>query len=62
MIKQKSIEQIKLFEIGTLAPNRRKMLSELGMKALFAGSLASLLFATILGTIQDKIKMLKMNR
>ncbi len=40
---------IQIGGIGTLAPTKRKMLSELGMRALLAGSLASLLSATIIG-------------
>ncbi len=40
---------IQIGGIGTLAPGKRKMLSELGMKSLLAGSLASLLSATIIG-------------
>lgn len=40
---------IQIGGIGTLAPGKRKMLSELGMRALLAGSLASLLSATIVG-------------
>ena len=42
---------IQIGGIGSLAPERRVMLSQLGMKALFAGTLASLLSATIVGTI-----------
>ena len=42
---------IQIGGIGTLAPSKRKMLSELGMRALLAGSLASLLSATIVGMI-----------
>ena len=40
---------IQIGEIGSLAPSKRKLLSELGMKALLAGTLASLLSATIVG-------------
>ena len=40
---------IQIGGIGSLAPNKRKLLSELGMKALLAGTLASLLSATIVG-------------
>ena len=40
---------IQIGGIGSLAPGKRKLLSELGMKALFAGTLASLLSATIVG-------------
>ena len=40
---------IQIGGIGSLAPSKRKLLSELGMKALFAGTLASLLSATIVG-------------
>lgn len=42
---------IQIGGIGTLAPNRRKTLSELGVRALIAGSLASLLSATMVGMI-----------
>lgn len=42
---------IQLGGIGTIAPSQRKNLSELGFKALIAGSLASLLSATIAGMI-----------
>lgn len=37
--------------IGSLAPGKRKWLSEFGMKALLGGTLASLLSATIVGMI-----------
>lgn len=37
--------------IGSLAPGQRKTLSELGIKALIGGSIASLLSATIAGLI-----------
>lgn len=37
--------------IGALAPNQRFLLSKLGMRALIAGSLASLLSASIVGVI-----------
>ena len=42
---------IQLGGIGTIAPSQRKNLSELGFKALIAGSIASLLSATIAGMI-----------
>jgi concentrative nucleoside transporter, CNT family len=42
---------IQIGGIGTLAPSQKKTLSELGFKALIAGSLASLLSATIAGMI-----------
>ena len=42
---------IQIGGIGVLAPGKRKILSELGMRALLAGSLASLLSATIVGMI-----------
>jgi CNT family concentrative nucleoside transporter len=42
---------IQIGGIGTLAPNKRKLISELGFRALLAGSLASLLSATIVGMI-----------
>jgi len=42
---------IQIGGIGSLAPKKRKQLSELGMKALIGGSLASLLSATIAGMI-----------
>ena len=40
---------IQIGGIGALAPKKRKLLSELGLKALLAGTLASLLSATIVG-------------
>ncbi len=40
---------IQIGGIGSLVPSKRKLLSELGMKALLAGTLASLLSATIVG-------------
>lgn len=42
---------IQIGGIGSLAPNRRVLLSRFGMRALLAGTLASLLSATIVGTI-----------
>src|SRR6056300_44250 len=42
---------IQIGGIGTIAPSQRKNLSELGFKALIAGSIASLLSATIAGMI-----------
>jgi CNT family concentrative nucleoside transporter len=42
---------IQIGGIGSLAPGKRKQLSELGIKALIGGSLASLLSATIAGMI-----------
>ncbi|PIB35823.1 Na+ dependent nucleoside transporter [Reichenbachiella sp. 5M10] len=42
---------IQIGGIGGLAPDKKVMLSELGMKALVAGTLASLLSATIVGMI-----------
>jgi len=42
---------IQIGGIGSLAPKRRVMLSQLGLRAMFAGALASLLSATIVGTI-----------
>ncbi len=42
---------IQIGGIGSLAPGKRKMLSEFGMKALIGGTLASLLSATIAGMI-----------
>lgn len=42
---------IQIGGIGSLAPKKRKQLSELGIKALIGGSLASLLSATIAGMI-----------
>jgi len=42
---------IQIGGIGSLAPGKRKLLSELGLKALLAGTLASLLSATIVGML-----------
>ncbi len=42
---------IQIGGIGSLAPSKRKMLSEYGIKALIGGTLASLLSATIIGSI-----------
>ena len=42
---------IQIGGIGSLAPNKRKILSELGIKALIGGALASLLSATIAGML-----------
>jgi CNT family concentrative nucleoside transporter len=42
---------IQIGGLGTIAPSQKKTLSELGFKALIAGSLASLLSATIAGMI-----------
>jgi CNT family concentrative nucleoside transporter len=42
---------IQIGGIGSLAPGKRKQLSELGLKALLGGTLASLLSATIIGMI-----------
>lgn len=42
---------IQIGGIGALAPNRRVLLSKLGMHALLAGTLASLMSATIIGMI-----------
>ena len=42
---------IQIGGIGALAPKRRVLLSKLGVKALLAGTLASLMSATILGMI-----------
>jgi concentrative nucleoside transporter, CNT family len=42
---------IQIGGIGALAPGKRVLLSQLGMRALFAGTLASLLSATIVGMI-----------
>jgi len=42
---------IQIGGIGSLAPGKRVMLSQLGMRALLAGTLASLLSATIIGVI-----------
>lgn len=40
---------IQLGRIGVLAPTQRKVLSELGIKAVVGGSLVSLMSATIAG-------------
>jgi len=42
---------IQIGGIGSLVPEKRVLLSRLGLRALLAGSLASLLSATIIGTI-----------
>ena len=42
---------IQIGGIGSLAPSKRVMLSQLGLRALLAGTLASLLSATIVGMI-----------
>ncbi|HSI68684.1 MAG TPA: nucleoside transporter C-terminal domain-containing protein [Gillisia sp.] len=42
---------IQIGGIGSLAPGKRKVLSEFGMKALIGGTIASLLSATIAGMI-----------
>ena len=42
---------IQIGGIGSLAPGKRKELSEFGMKALIGGSIASLLSATIAGML-----------
>jgi CNT family concentrative nucleoside transporter len=42
---------IQIGGIGALVPGKRKMLSELGFRALLGGALASLLSATIVGMI-----------
>jgi concentrative nucleoside transporter, CNT family len=42
---------IQIGGIGSLAPNKRTLLSKYGMKALWAGTLSSLLSATIIGMI-----------
>jgi len=42
---------IQIGGIGSLAPTKREFLSKYGMRALVAGSLASLLSATIVGMI-----------
>ncbi|MBE0640782.1 MAG: Na+ dependent nucleoside transporter, partial [Bacteroidales bacterium] len=42
---------IQIGGIGSLAPNQRLLLSQLGIRALIAGTLASLLSATIIGMI-----------
>ncbi|MCD4735041.1 MAG: Na+ dependent nucleoside transporter, partial [Bacteroidales bacterium] len=42
---------IQIGGIGSLAPNQRVLLSRFGMKALLAGSVASLFSASIVGMI-----------
>jgi CNT family concentrative nucleoside transporter len=42
---------IQIGGIGSLAPNQRVLLSKFGLRALLAGTLASLLSATIIGAI-----------
>jgi CNT family concentrative nucleoside transporter len=42
---------IQIGGIGSLAPNQRLLLSRFGMRALLAGTLASLMSATIIGMI-----------
>ncbi len=42
---------IQIGGIGSLAPNKRVLLTQLGMRALLAGTLASLLSATIVGML-----------
>ena len=42
---------IQIGGIGILAPSQRKNLSELGLKAMVAGSIVSLMSATIAGAI-----------
>ncbi len=42
---------IQIGGIGSLAPNKRVLLSQFGMRALLAGTLASLMSATIVGMI-----------
>ncbi|HPR33747.1 MAG TPA: nucleoside transporter C-terminal domain-containing protein [Prolixibacteraceae bacterium] len=42
---------IQIGGIGSLAPNKRTLLSKYGLRALWAGTLASLLSATIIGMI-----------
>ncbi|MBN2805250.1 MAG: Na+ dependent nucleoside transporter [Prolixibacteraceae bacterium] len=42
---------IQIGGIGSLAPDKRTLLSKLGLRALWAGTLASLLSATIIGMI-----------
>ena len=42
---------IQIGGIGSLAPNQRVLLSRFGMRALLAGTLASIMSATIIGTI-----------
>jgi CNT family concentrative nucleoside transporter len=42
---------IQIGGIGALAPNRRVMLSQLGVRAMIGGALASLFSATMVGII-----------
>jgi CNT family concentrative nucleoside transporter len=42
---------IQIGGIGALAPGRRVLLAQYGMRALLAGTLASLLSATIIGIL-----------
>ena len=42
---------IQIGGIGSLAPSKRVLLAKFGMRALLAGTLASLLSATIIGMI-----------
>jgi CNT family concentrative nucleoside transporter len=42
---------IQIGGIGALVPSKRKLLSELGLKALIGGTIASLLSATMAGII-----------
>jgi CNT family concentrative nucleoside transporter len=42
---------IQIGGIGSLAPNQRVLLARFGMRALLAGTLASLMSATIIGMI-----------
>jgi CNT family concentrative nucleoside transporter len=42
---------IQIGGIGSLAPNQRVLLSKYGMKALLAGTIASLFSATIVGML-----------
>jgi CNT family concentrative nucleoside transporter len=42
---------IQIGGIGSLAPNKRVLLSQFGMRALLGGTLAALLSATIVGVI-----------
>ena len=42
---------IQIGGIGSLAPKKRVLLSQYGMRALLAGTLASLMSATIVGMI-----------
>ncbi|MCK4408092.1 MAG: Na+ dependent nucleoside transporter, partial [Bacteroidales bacterium] len=42
---------IQIGGIGSLAPNQRVLLSKYGMKALLAGTIASLFSATIIGML-----------